>query len=114
MKKFISLFIITISISLISSLSFADPIWIDVRTVEEYNDDHIEGDANIPFVSIDIASLSSLYDKDDEINLYCRSGNRAGKTKTLLEEAGFTNVHNLGGINDVRELREIAAQNSSQ
>lgn len=89
------------------SQAMADPVWIDVRTVEEYSADHIDGDANIPLAEIDVEALASTYGKDAEIMLYCRSGNRAGQAKTLLEEAGFSNVTNAGGISDVRDFRDI-------
>ena len=91
-----------------------DTVWIDVRTVEEYSDDHIEGDANIPLATIDPNQLASQYGKDAEINLYCRSGNRAGQAMAILQEAGFTNVNNVGGISDVRELRELARSTATQ
>jgi len=90
---------------LASCASTPEPVWIDVRTVEEYSADHIDGDANIPLATIDAADFASRYDLDTEINLYCRSGNRAGQAKAILEAAGFTNVINQGGIDDVRGLR---------
>ena len=85
-----------------------DAVWIDVRTVEEYSADHIDGDANIPLATIDPDALASQYGKDAEINLYCRSGNRAGQAMAILQEAGFSNVNNVGGIDDVRVLRSVA------
>lgn len=93
--------------------TWADEIWIDVRTVEEYAADHIEGDANIPLAQLDTTALATQYGKDAEIVLYCRSGNRAGQAQALLEAAGFTNVSNAGGIGDVRTLRSIATGASS-
>lgn len=91
-----------------------ESVWIDVRTVEEYSADHIDGDANIPLASIDIDALASQYGKDAPISLYCRSGNRAGQAKAILEAAGFTNVTNAGGIADVRSLRAIAQASDNQ
>ena len=35
--------------------------------------------------------------KDDEIVLYCRSGNRSGIATQILEQMGFKNVKNLTG-----------------
>jgi phage shock protein E len=100
-----------LSVSLSACTLFTDsasePVWIDVRTVAEYDEDHIDNDLNIPLGSIDIDQFSSMFDKDDEINLYCRSGNRAGQAKNILEAAGFTNVNNMGGIDAVRELRGL-------
>jgi phage shock protein E len=113
MKKIISKIVISLSFALLASLSFADPIWIDVRTTEEFQSDSIEGDLNIPLASITPETFTEMFGKDAEINLYCRSGNRAGQALELLEAAGFNNVNNLGGIGDVRELREMAEQSDS-
>jgi phage shock protein E len=96
-----------------ATLVWADPVWIDVRSPEEFAADHIDGDVNIPLAELDAAALATQYGKDAEIALYCRSGNRAGQAKDLLEAAGFTQVSNAGGIGDVRELRKIAAAASS-
>ena len=82
---------LVLSLLLLTTTAFAQsqPVWIDVRTVEEFSTDHIEGDANIPLASIDVEKLAAEYGKDAEIMLYCRSGNRAGQAKALLEQAGL-------------------------
>jgi rhodanese-related sulfurtransferase len=39
--------------------------------------------------------------KDEEIIVYCRSGNRSGMAQMILNSAGFSNVRNLlGGMLD--------------
>ena len=74
-----------VSIALMSLLllctraAWADPIWIDVRSVEENAANHIDGDANIPLAEMDAQALATQYGKDAELMLYCRSGNRAGQ-----------------------------------
>ena len=35
--------------------------------------------------------------KDEELVLYCRSGNRSGQAALILEGMGFTNVINVVG-----------------
>jgi phage shock protein E len=101
-------------LALLINSAFADPIWIDVRTVEESREDNIDGDANIPLAELTAANLTARYGKDAELMLYCRSGNRAGQAKELLDAAGFTNVTNAGSIDDARNLRGLktAALNS--
>lgn len=85
----------------------AEPVWIDVRTQAEYQQDHIDGDPLIPHQKI-LAKVSERFpDKDTEIRLYCRSGNRAGQAKSVLEDAGYTHVTNAGGIDEVRETRDL-------
>lgn len=106
---------IVLSVLVLCNFAMAQtkPVWIDVRTTEEYSTNHIDGDANIPLATIDTEKLAAQYGKDAEIMLYCRSGNRAGQAKTLLEQAGFTHITNAGGIDDVRKLRELAETSSS-
>jgi len=35
--------------------------------------------------------------------MYCRSGNRSGRAKAILDELGYTNTTNIGGIENVSE-----------
>ena len=80
------------------SLLAADPIWIDVRTTDEYNGGHVSEAVNIPYTEIseDIAELTG--DKDATIYVYCRSGRRSGIAKKTLEGLGYTQVVNIGGF----------------
>lgn len=86
--------------------SSADTVWIDVRSVEEYQEDHMENTENIPHTEIAARIADLELDKDADIKLFCRSGVRAGLALTALEELGYTNVQNVGGIADARALRK--------
>lgn len=100
-------FLLVLTLALTPMVSFAGSVWIDVRTKAEHQQSNIEGDPLIPHTEI-VAGVSEQYpDKDTEINLYCRSGNRAGIAKSSLEKAGYTNVNNMGGIADAREVRDL-------
>lgn len=69
---------------------------IDVR--EEYENEEFNiGGKNIPLGQITMNLDDLAEDKDDEIILYCRSGNRSGIAKALLTQSGFTNARNLLG-----------------
>ena len=72
---------------------------IDVRTPEEFALEHAKDAANLPLADIE-AGIYPQIAKDTAIYLYCRTGNRAGQAKTILEQAGFTNVTNIGGLVD--------------
>jgi rhodanese-related sulfurtransferase len=69
---------------------------IDVREEWEYEEFNI-GAKLIPLATLPahMNELSEL--KDKEIILHCKSGNRSGKAKILLQQQGFTNVRNLLG-----------------
>ncbi len=72
---------------------------IDVREPSEYNVSHADGAINIPVGDILKADYSKI-DSDSPIYLYCRSGNRAEQAKNALEQAGFKDVTNIGGLVD--------------
>jgi phage shock protein E len=91
-----------------SSLSNADTVWIDVRSVVEHSIDNIEGDVRISDGDIVQEVSATFPDKSTEIRLYCRSGGRAENAKTALREAGYTKVSNVGGINDARKERGLS------
>ena len=78
---------------------------VDVRTEAEWNTGHLEGALHIEWQ--DILKISSDVDKDEEIFLYCRSGNRSRKATKILLDAGFVNAKNAGSILDASELLDI-------
>ena len=78
-------------------------VMIDVRTDEEWNAGYIEGAIHIPLSEIERDIENYEISKDEEILLYCRSGNRSGRAKIILDELGYTNTTNIGGINNVSE-----------
>ena len=79
----------------------AKGVWIDVRSAEEFNAGHLQDAVNIPHDKI-IEGVKALgSDKDSPINLYCRSGRRAEAALTELKNAGYTNVINHGGYEDL-------------
>jgi len=79
-------------------------VLLDVRTTEEYSARHLDKAVNI---SVDDFSAQKsevekikLGEKSKPIVVYCQRGGRAGKAKEMLTKAGYTQVTNLGGIDD--------------
>ncbi|WP_422127808.1 rhodanese-like domain-containing protein [Vibrio hannami] len=72
---------------------------VDVRTPGEYNAKHLDNSINLPLNTI--GSAFKDIDKNQNIVVYCRSGNRSGQAKAYLEKVGFTNVHNGGGLEEM-------------
>jgi phage shock protein E len=55
---------------------------------------------------VTLAEVSKIYpDKNTEILLYCRSGGRAGKALSSLNNAGYKNVQNMSSIGDACKIR---------
>jgi phage shock protein E len=111
MRKLISVkaVLIFLSLALTPVLTQAKSVWIDVRTEAEHQRNHIDGDPLIPHGNIVAQVTERFPDKNTEINLYCKSGNRAGKAKSALESAGYTNVNNRGSVAEAREARLTAS-----
>ena len=87
--------------------SYADVIWIDVRSQAEHDIDSIEGDVRMSHDNIVQGVRDRRLDKNADIYLYCRSGRRAGIAMLALQEAGYTKVSNKGGMSDVRQARGL-------
>ncbi len=73
---------------------------VDVRTPEEFAEQHYPGAVNIP--------LGELANRVDEfksmpkpIIAYCRSGNRSGMAVSILKQQGISEVMNGGGLGDM-------------
>ena len=75
-------------------------IIVDVRTPDEFADKHIPNAINIPNETIGTEEIAGLPDKDQKILVYCRSGNRSKQAAEKLVKLGYTNVVEIGGIND--------------
>lgn len=74
---------------------------VDVRTPGEYSSGHVKGSVNIPLDSV-TQQIAQFKDKKNII-VFCRSGNRSGQAKMILEQNGFTNVVNGGTWQDVNQ-----------
>ncbi|MDO8565593.1 MAG: rhodanese-like domain-containing protein [Candidatus Moranbacteria bacterium] len=77
---------------------------IDVRTQEEFKERHAPGALNIPVDEICAGKLGILegIQKSTPLKLYCRSGKRSETAKEVLGLLGFTDVTNLGGLDDIK------------
>ncbi len=112
MKKVLAGFILVILSKFIASPALAeagkDVVILDVRTPEEFKETHVTGARNIDFKSPGFKAEIEKLDKDKSYKLYCRSGNRSGKTLDLMKTMGFRDLENLGSVKDASEKLKIA------
>ncbi len=66
---------------------------LDVRTDAEYNNGHIEGATNIPVE--ELANRLTELDKNSELLVYCRTGNRSSTAVSILDDAGFSKIYHM-------------------
>jgi rhodanese-related sulfurtransferase len=73
-------------------------LFIDVREPYEYEEFNL-GAKLIPLGNIMAAAPDITEDKNAEIVVHCRSGQRSGMAKSLLTSFGYTHIRNLlGGV----------------
>ncbi len=73
---------------------------LDVRAQYEYDEAHIDGALLLPYDTITADSPELPADKNSTIIVYCRSGRRSAIAADTLTALGYTNVYDLGGIQD--------------
>jgi rhodanese-related sulfurtransferase len=75
---------------------------VDVRTPSEFAEGNVKGSVNIPLDTI-TNNLQKFSNKKNII-VFCRSGNRSGQAKVILENNGVKNVTNGGTWLDVKQF----------
>jgi rhodanese-related sulfurtransferase len=81
---------------------------IDVREPHENAEFNIGG-VLLPLGKVQTMQIEELEDlKDEELIIYCRSGNRSGQACAILDTMGFKNTKNLvGGMLNWREAFKV-------
>lgn len=69
---------------------------IDVRSPVEFNQGALDGAINMPIENFQ--HHQSDIDETKPVLLYCRTGARSEMVKNYLQQLGFGQVHNIGGI----------------
>lgn len=82
-----------------SLIEMDDVQLVDVRTEDEFVNEHIEPSQNIDVLSPNFDEEITKLDKQKPVLVYCRSGKRSAKCVEKLKEAGFVKIYDLkGGI----------------
>lgn len=84
---------------------------IDVRSAEEFAEGYITGAENINLENGDLERALASLDKDAAYSVYCRSGRRSAEAKALMDAAGFSNVTDLGGIDQAAQTLALPITN---
>ena len=78
-----------------------EPVYVDVRTPEEFATGHLAGAINIPHDQMEQRWEELAAFEDREMVVYCRTGRRSGIALEVLERQGFENVENGGGFDQL-------------
>ncbi|MCO5977638.1 rhodanese-like domain-containing protein [Ideonella oryzae] len=79
-------------------MSSPDPLLIDVRSPGEYAGGYLDGAVNLPLDQLQAGIARVAPDLSQPIVLYCASGGRSGMGCMLLQQMGYRQVSNGGGI----------------
>lgn len=124
MKKTISAMLITVVLSACSAPKSAEnklntmeekqmsikqevakgALMVDVRTPEEFASGSVKGAINIPLDEVE--NRINEFKGKPAVVVFCRSGNRSGQAKEILENNGIKNV--INGINTDTMNAELA------
>lgn len=77
---------------------------VDVRTPAEFEAGSVPGAVNIPLNEV-ADRLDEFKDKG-EIIVFCRTGNRSGQAKNILDANNFKGVINGGSWQNVKESKD--------
>lgn len=72
---------------------------VDVRSPGEFASGSAQGAVNIPLDTV--ANNLAKFKGKGNIVVFCRSGNRSGQARRILEQNGIKNVTNGGTVDDV-------------
>ena len=76
-------------------------IILDVRTVDEINNGHIENASFIDFYDENFKEKATWINKDVPVYVYCHAGGRSKKAAEILIDLGQKEVYNIvGGYSD--------------
>src|SRR5689334_23212726 len=93
-----------------------DAVYLDVRTVEEFEAGHPAGAQNIPILFVDpatrqprmnpdfLAAVERIVPRTAKLLVGCQSGGRSQRACELLADAGYADVTNVeGGFGGLRD-----------
>ena len=77
-------------------------ILLDVRSPQEYSEEHLSGAILIPDYEFNIRKNELEKYINNTIIVYCKSGSRSRKIYQILKKMGYMNVYNLyGGLDNL-------------
>jgi len=90
------------------------PVIVDVRSLGEYEQDHLPGAVHIPFYAIGSGLKELKYAKSEQIVLYCEHGPRAGLAGLSLYLQGYEQVYSLEGHMQVWRAKGLPIEKASR
>lgn len=87
-------------------------IILDVRTPAEFAEGHLEGAELLDLNGGQLSAAISTMDQDAQYFVYCRSGNRSAQAVQVMKDAGFTDVTDLGSLDQAASATGLTKNRS--
>ena len=89
------------------ALLAGDAVYLDVRTIPEFEAGHAPGAYNIPLMHAAAGGMqpnpkfadavAAAFSRDRNLVVACKAGGRSARACAMLDQLGFTNVHDFAG-----------------
>lgn len=86
----------------------SNAVIIDVRTPEEFAEQHLQGALNINLRDADFVQQIQALDRSTPYAVYCRSGNRSAQAVQIMKDLGFTSVSDHGSVAQASDSLGVA------
>jgi len=93
------------------TMDYSTAIIIDVRTTEEFAAGHLDGAVNYNVEDGTLEQALPSLDPNANYVVYCRSGRRSAVAVDLMNENGFTQIADLGSLEDAADATGFAIVN---
>jgi phage shock protein E len=85
------------------TMDYSTAIIIDVRTTEEFAAGHLDGAVNYNVEDGTLEQALPSLDPNANYVVYCRSGRRSAVAVDLMKDNGFTQIADLGSLDDAAD-----------
>ena len=93
------------------TMDYSTAIVIDVRATDEFAVGHLEGAVNYNVEDGTLEQALPSLDPNANYVVYCRSGRRSAVAVDLMNENGFTQIADLGSLEEAADATGFAIVN---
>ncbi len=93
------------------TMDYSTAIVIDVRATDEFAAGHLDGAVNYNVEDGTLEQALPSLDPNANYVVYCRSGRRSAVAVDLMKENGFTQIADLGSLDDAADATGFAIVN---
>ena len=86
-------------ISIEEVMSLTNPLIVDIRTLYDYNEGHIQGAISVPYYNL-LNNYSHYLNIYNTYYLYCEKGEQSKEISDILNSFGYNTYNIIGGYQE--------------